>query len=192
MIIAIGKKMISAIIIAALMLCVAPFVAMAAADDGSDDKSKKVTCVEISDENVSVRDKKSGENVSDVNMKEIEKKGIKEIPDNEVPLAGVDNYIRTVSHWSLIDLIATVATVMIALMMFVLRYNDDEFDYRGKAVKLGTTALAAVSVIILSTTQNFCASMIIADVYSIPLVALLVLSVAVTIFTYSNVSVQRR
>lgn len=186
-----GKKMIPAIIIAALIFWAAPFVAATAnaADKGSGDKSckaEKVKCVEISDDGMSgkISNKESG----------VESKGkaIKEIPDSEVPLAGVDNYVRTVRHWSLVDLLAALSTVLVAVMMFILRRNDDEFDYRGKAAKLGTVTLAAMSVIILSTTQNFSAGMIIGDVYSIPLVALLIASIAVTVLTYCKVSVQRR
>ena len=182
-----GKKMIPAIIIAALILWAAPFVAMTAnaADKGSGDKSdgtQKVKCVEISDDELSGKE-------SD---KESKGKVIKEIPDSEVPLAGVDNYVRTVRHWALVDLLAVLSTVLVAVMMFILRRNDDEFDDRGKAAKLGTVTLAAMSVIILSTTQNFSAGMIIGDVYSIPLVALLIASIAVTVLTYCKVSVQRR
>ncbi len=103
------------------------------------------------------------------------------ITDEEVPLAkGFDN-----GEWSLMNLICTLVTVLLAIMMFITKNKKDEDQY-SQHVMLGrvlTAIIAVGSVLLFIYTEDMRLAMTMFDKWTFAMAIILLAQIVVMLIT---------
>ena len=112
---------------------------------------------------------------------------VEKVPTKQIKNTNPPKTIQEVNSWALINLIATILTIILSLILLIMyfinkRKEDDEIQIKNKPIKrMISIIVAIVTAIIFLITEDMSLPMVLIDQWTLLMIVLLVIQIIITI-----------
>ena len=113
---------------------------------------------------------------------------VEKAPEKQIKNTNPPKTIQEVNSWALINLIATILTIILSLILLIMyfinkRKEDDEMQIKNKPIKrMISVVVAILAAIIFLITEDISLPMVLIDQWTLLMIILLIIQIIITIF----------